>query len=152
VALNLGVNSGPTPRTATIQVAAPGANGAPVVVTVNQSPDQDSDGDGLLDTFEGTGDADGDGTPDYLDPDSDGDGLPDAVEGSGDPDSDTLPNYLDPDSDGDGYSDSSESEYGTDPYDSDDMPSLPLAVWPALLALLLIGVLWASRRKEARRH
>lgn len=152
VALNLGVNSGPTPRTATIQVQAPGANGAPVIVTVNQSPDQDSDGDGLLDTFEGTGDADGDGTPDYLDPDSDDDGLPDAVEGSDDPDSDTIPNYLDPDSDGDGYLDSSESEHGTDPYDPNDMPSLPLALWPALLALLLIGVVWASRRKEARRH
>eukprot|EP01043_Picozoa_sp_COSAG02_P106499 COSAG02_NODE_42501_length_384_cov_0.628070_2_plen_39_part_01 len=38
----------------------------------------DSDGDGIDDAVEGTGDVDGDGTPNYLDVDSDGDGIPDA--------------------------------------------------------------------------
>lgn len=40
----------------------------------------DSDDDGILDSVEGNGDADGDGTPNKLDLDSDDDGLPDAVE------------------------------------------------------------------------
>ena len=41
----------------------------------------DSDGDGLSDAVEGTGDADGDGTPNYLDTDSDNDGYSDLLEG-----------------------------------------------------------------------
>ena len=40
----------------------------------------DSDGDGLDDDLEGTGDIDGDGIPNYLDLDSDGDGVPDGVD------------------------------------------------------------------------
>ena len=38
-------------------------------------PNPDSDGDGLPDSFEGTGDLDNDGIPNYLDLDSDGDGV-----------------------------------------------------------------------------
>ena len=50
--------------------------------------------------------------------DTDGDGVADDVEGSGDPDNDGLPNYNDPDSDNDGVSDSIESDLNIDPYDA----------------------------------
>ncbi len=40
----------------------------------------DSDGDGIPDYVEGTGDMDGDGIPNYLDLDSDGDGVPDGID------------------------------------------------------------------------
>ncbi len=40
----------------------------------------DSDGDGLPDDAEGTGDIDNDGIPNYLDLDSDGDGVPDGID------------------------------------------------------------------------
>ncbi|MBW7866632.1 MAG: BACON domain-containing protein, partial [Candidatus Hydrogenedentes bacterium] len=43
-------------------------------------PDHDSDDDGIPDIAEGRDDADGDGTPNFLDLDSDGDGVPDAIE------------------------------------------------------------------------
>jgi len=82
--------------------------------------DADSDGDGIPDWMEGAGDTDGDGTPDYLDADSDGDGIPDAVEGTGDVDGDGLPNYLDADSDGDGIPDAVE---GTGDVDGDGLPN-----------------------------
>ena len=69
--------------------------------------DDDSDGDGITDSFEGAGDVDGDGLPNFLDGDSDGDLIPDAEEGFGNADlaEDTLPNYIDDDSDGDGIPD-----------------------------------------------
>ena len=35
----------------------------------------DSDGDGIADVIEGTGDVDGDGVPSSMDDDSDGDGI-----------------------------------------------------------------------------
>ncbi|MBB5351661.1 hypothetical protein HNR46_001900 [Haloferula luteola] len=61
-----------------VEVALPAAS-----VTLAQevlfSP-LDSDGDGLTDEEEGTGDADGDGVPNHLDDDSDGDGQSDATE------------------------------------------------------------------------
>jgi len=66
-------------------------------------PDLDSDNDGIPDSVEGTGDSDGDGTPDYLDLDSDNDGIPDSVE-SGvtgvDSDGDGLDDAFDVDSTG----------------------------------------------------
>ena len=74
----------------------------------------DSDADGIPDSVEGTGDSNGDGTPDYLDDDSDGDSVPDAVETASDSDGDLIPNYLDPDSDDDGIADSAESGSDTD--------------------------------------
>ncbi|MDT0583637.1 Ig-like domain-containing protein [Brumicola blandensis] len=74
----------------------------------------DSDGDGISDEIEGTGDSDGDGTPDYLDTDSDGDGIPDAEEGADDTDGDGVPDYLDQDSDGDGIPDADEGTADTD--------------------------------------
>ena len=49
----------------------------PTRITVTYERDRDSDGDGIYDNVEGTGDPDGDGIPNYLDLDSDGDGLPD---------------------------------------------------------------------------
>ena len=68
--------------------------------------DDDSDNDGLLDSVEGTGDDNGNGLPNYVDPeagadeavnDADGDGIPDAIEGSVDTDLDGTPDYLDTD-------------------------------------------------------
>ncbi|TQV80224.1 Ig-like domain-containing protein [Aliikangiella coralliicola] len=72
--------------------------------------DLDSDGDGIFDLEEGTGDSDGDGIPDYLDEDSDNDGIPDSEEGNGDSDTDGIPDYLDTslDEDGDGIPDALE--------------------------------------------
>lgn len=61
-----------------------------------------------------TGDADGDGIPDYLDPDSDNDRIPDAAEGRRDTDGDGLPNFIDKDSDNDGIPDSVEGATDTD--------------------------------------
>jgi outer membrane protein OmpA-like peptidoglycan-associated protein len=83
------------------------------------SLDTDSDGDGLTDAAEGVADTDGDGTVDFLDVDSDADGLPDADEGGGDTDSDGVPDYLDTDSDGDGKPDADE---GTGDADCDGIP------------------------------
>jgi hypothetical protein len=65
----------------------------------------DTDGDTRPDGQEGTGDTDGDGLIDPLDPDDDGDGLLTADETETDP--------LDPDSDDDGVSD------GADPFPVD---------------------------------
>jgi hypothetical protein len=82
--------------------------------------DDDSDGDGIGDVVEGSGDSDGDGTANYLDLDSDGDTLDDATEGGGDLDGDGRANFLDEDSDGDGLDDFDEvTTHGTNPYDSD---------------------------------
>ena len=73
----------------------------------------DTDGDGLDDAYEGTGnvglspvDTDGDGTPDYLDLDSDNDGINDvdeaghgvsqaAIDASADTDGDGIPDVID---------------------------------------------------------
>lgn len=72
----------------------------------------DSDGDGLTDAQEGTGDPDGDGVPNYLDADSDGDGYSDSQEGLTDSDSDGIFNAYDTDADGDGIPDVAESPLG----------------------------------------
>lgn len=58
-------------------------------------------------------DTDGDGVVDYFDLDDDNDGIPDLVEGSGDNDGDNVPNDKDLDSDNDGIPDIIESG-GTD--------------------------------------
>jgi gliding motility-associated-like protein len=76
--------------------------------------DTDADGDGILDSVEGTTDTDGDGIPNYRDLDSDGDGIPDATEGTVDTDGDGTPNYRDLDSDGDGIPDATEGVVDTD--------------------------------------
>ena len=59
---------------------------------VRDSDDQDDDNDGILDTYEGTGDQDNDqdGIPNRFDPDSDGDGCLDVEEAG----------YLDANADG----------------------------------------------------
>ena len=73
------------------------------------NPNQDSDGDGILDGEEGVRDLDGDGVADYLDLDSDNDGLPDAIEQAVDSDGDGVADYRDLDSDNDGRLDLDES-------------------------------------------
>ena len=54
----------------------------------------DTDGDGIPDDVEGTGDFDGDGIPNYMDEDSDGDGIPDSVEGVKDEDGNGVLDFL----------------------------------------------------------
>ena len=49
------------------------------------APALDSDGDGIPDSVEGSGDPDGDGIPNYLDLDSNDNGIPDSVEAGGNP-------------------------------------------------------------------
>ena len=91
----------------------------------NLPPDSalDSDGDFIPDHIEGTGDADGDGIPNYLDDDADGDGILDRHEGSADVDGDTIPNFLDLDSDQDCIADADEAgdtDLSTPPVNSDE--------------------------------
>lgn len=92
---------------------------------------QDSDGDGIIDLYEGEVDSDGDGTPDRLDLDSDDDGVSDHDErGHDNPpcirpracDGDARPDYIDLDSDDDGLPDVVERMVGSDVclVDSDD--------------------------------
>ncbi|ANM30999.1 hypothetical protein ABI59_17590 [Acidobacteria bacterium Mor1] len=73
----------------------------------------DCDGDGIVDESR-EDDTDGDGLPDDCDPDADGDEIDDIVEaGSGgvvDTDGDGIPDPLDPDADGDGVPDSDDPE------------------------------------------
>ncbi|MBW2188121.1 MAG: hypothetical protein JRG93_00840 [Deltaproteobacteria bacterium] len=91
----------------------------------------DTDGDGLWDVHEGSGDADNDGSADFRDADDDGDGIPTATEnadvnGDGDPadsnnqDGDPVPDYLDLDSDDDGLTDTREAGGADD--DGDGSP------------------------------
>ena len=89
-------------------------------VTITLDADGDYDNDGIPDDIEGTDDADGDGTPNFLDLDSDGDGISDEVEGTGDADGDGSPNFLDLDSDGDGIPDEIET---ADDADGDGTPN-----------------------------
>ncbi|MFD2255327.1 DUF6923 family protein [Luteolibacter algae] len=81
--------------------------------------DLDSDGDGLLDAFEGKLDVDGDGLPNFLDLDSDGDTIPDSIDGSSDIDADGQPGYIDTDSDNDSVEDFRE---GSGDFDGDGIP------------------------------
>lgn len=94
-------------------------------------PDDDTDGDGILNRDEGWDtdlNTDGDGWEDWLDLDSDGDGIPDATEAgdadtatpSLDSDSDGTPDFLDTDSDGDGLDDSHGLGPDGEPLDDDD--------------------------------
>lgn len=102
----------------------PGPVDADLPVIPGCDPAADMDFDGIADVAEGTGDTDGDGTPNVLDTDSDDDGTSDTDEhlGAGpcshrDSDSDGIPNSQDPDSDNDGLSDATErGATGTDPY------------------------------------
>lgn len=93
--------------------------------------DPDDDNDGISDVTEGSGDTDGDGTPDSQDTDADGDGIPDAVEGSGDTDGDGIPDFQDTDADGDGIPDVDE---GTGDADGDGIPDFQDANGPPLVA------------------
>jgi len=109
--------------------------------------DNDQDNDGFLDTAESLADTDGDGDQNYRDTDSDGDSLSDASEGWADVDGDTLPNLIDTDSDDDGASDATEAFAGTNPYDANDFPELPVGAWPlTALGLALAGAVAARRR------
>lgn len=124
---------------------------APLSTAVYQElPVEDTDGDGLYDVEEGTSDPDGDGLANNEDPDSDNDGIPDATEGLTDTDGDGTPDYLDLDSDGDGVDDRTEASYGSNPYSADDTP-LPIGLAAIVtLALLLMLLATAWRRRVAR--
>ena len=73
--------------------------------TVVLGEDDDSDGDGMNDAFEGIEDLDADGVANYLDADSDGDGLSDLEEGDVDTDGDGIIDAYDRESDGNGILD-----------------------------------------------
>jgi hypothetical protein len=97
----------------------PDSGEAPLCERMNQ----DSDGDRILDLYEGDVDTDGDGTPDRLDLDSDDDGVSDHDErGHDNPlcirpracDGDSRPDYIDLDSDDDGLPDVLERMVGSD--------------------------------------
>ena len=101
----------------------------------DETSNNDSDGDGILDQVEnqGASDLDRDGIPNHLDIDSDGDGISDDFEFDGvvngsqgaqdktplDSDGDSLPDYLDTDSDNDGISDQMENGTVFPPLDKD---------------------------------
>ncbi len=96
-----------------------------------RDPDDDGDGINTLDEIgdaepNGTddyletdtpvaGDLDGDGVPDASDDDDDNDGIPDSVEGTGDSDGDGITDDRDLDSDNDGIVDAIEANGGTLP-------------------------------------
>jgi len=91
----------------------------------------DDDRDNIPNGVEGVDDADGDGTPNYLDLDADGDTVHDSAEAGDtdlntppvDTDDDGTPDYLDLDADGDTIRDSTEagdSDLNTPPVDTDD--------------------------------
>jgi hypothetical protein len=111
---------------------------------------QDSDGDGLQDVVEGSGDVDQDGIPAFLDPDSDGDGVADADELPGDFDSDGRDNIDDSDSDNDGFLDGLEVSGGTNPYDAGSTPTVPLSTAAVLLAILGAGLAGLAGRAVLR--
>jgi len=102
-------------------LASCGPGGAP------PEPDNDRDGDGILDLHEGEGDTDGDGVVDADDTDSDDDGIPDALERGDDSlltlpfdtDQDGVPDFQDTDSDGNGIADSREPAPGSPVTDHD---------------------------------
>lgn len=104
---------------------------ATVTVLVTSQEILDSDGDGIMDSFEDLNvdndndpstnptDTDGDGIPDYLDIDSDNDGIPDNVEAQ------SLTGYIPPsltDANGNGLDDAYEVDgsVGLIPVDSDN--------------------------------
>lgn len=104
---------------------------ATITIVVNPNGIVDSDGDGILDSFEDLNldkdgdpstdptDSDGDGIPDYLDIDSDNDGIPDNVEAQ-----DTA-NYIAPsgvDANHNGLDDAYEADgnFGLFPIDTDN--------------------------------
>ncbi len=68
--------------------------------------DTDADGDGIIDSKEGTIDTDGDGIPNYRDTDSDGDGVPDNLDDCPLVNGQGSASGCPPDSDGDGVIDS----------------------------------------------
>jgi len=98
---------------------------------------------------EGDDDPDHDGIPNWIDIDSDGDGLLDADEGLDDVDLDGTPNYLDLDSDNDGCSDRDETDYGSNPYDAEDSPPMPMLWWPTSIILALLALRIIQKRQRA---
>jgi hypothetical protein len=88
----------------------------------DDEPSDDFDGDTISDKDEGTGDVDGDGTPNFQDEDSDGDTIPDSIEAGDtnldtapvDSDSDGKPDFQDLDSDNNGRDDKLDGAIDTD--------------------------------------
>ena len=80
------ITSTPTPTTTPVGAVTATPTPPTATVTLTPSPTLDSDGDGIPDVIEGSGDPDGDGIPNYLDLDSNNNGIPDSVEAGGDPD------------------------------------------------------------------
>ena len=120
-------------------------------ITVTYNPYNDTDGDGMLDTAEGTGDPDGDGIPNYADTDSDNDGIPDAWEHAHGLDPYVADGDADPD--GDGASNTLEYMYNTDPQDAASKPrAADVAVTPSTTILVVqFDSVGDARRGESGR-
>lgn len=100
----------------------PDASGVDTGMVLRCGGGDDADGDFISSLDEGTGDFDGDGTPNSEDTDSDGDGIDDAVEAGDsncatapiDTDADGEPDFLDLDANGDGVRDEDQADTDTD--------------------------------------
>lgn len=144
----------PTAGQYTVRVAHKGAlqNGYQAFSLFVSGQFQDSDGDGVQDVDEDASDTDFDGLPAFLDADSDNDGLTDDLEPPGDGDGDGLQNVDDPDSDNDGIGDGAEVAAGSDPFDPDDVPQLPVDGRALALLLLAAGAVAAGLNRRTRSH
>ena len=115
---------------------------------IGDGVDPDDDNDGISDGSDAFPlDTDNDGIDNITDYDDDNDGILDVDEGVDDLDSDGLTNSLDLDSDGDGIDDGTEALLGSDPYNVLNPDDLPVAAWPAAIALRVLGAALARRRK-----
>jgi hypothetical protein len=85
-----------------------------------------------------------------ADDDRDGDGIPDVWEGHADIDGDGLPNHIDLDSDGDGVSDYLEALFGFDPYDPSDTPRVPVGAPVVILTALVLALATLAGRRLRR--
>jgi len=83
-------------------------------------------------------------------PDADNDTIPDATEGTGDADGDGTPNYLDTDSDNDGINDHNEWALGTDPYDAASPAQAPISAAASIAAAGLAIAALATFRKWSK--
>jgi len=134
----------------------------------DDSPMADTDGDGVTDSFEGAGDVDSDGAPNFLDIDSDNDGLTDTEEACYDANPDYNPfnpisnptgtdmDMYNPDTDGDGIDDGSEILFGHDPLREETGVDVPATgvFGLAVLAMLVFaaGMVFLARRSQGTRQ
>jgi hypothetical protein len=84
--------------------------------------------------------------------DSNNSGVPNYLEGTGDLDGDGVPDWLDPDIDGDGVANAIEVGLGLDPYDPADGHTLPASSRISLVVLAMLAGVVVLRRLMRRRQ